>query len=51
MFLAFLQVEKAGGYSSCDGKPVSGLDVEVTAHDQVWTLRRHLLTLNVDFLS
>jgi len=29
-----LLVEKAGGYSSCDGKPVSGLDIEVTAHDQ-----------------
>ena len=29
-----LQVEKAGGYSSCDGKLVSALDVEITAHDQ-----------------
>jgi len=29
-----LLVEKAGGASSCDGKCVSGLDVEVTAHDQ-----------------
>lgn len=29
-----LLVEKAGGYSSCDGKCVSGLDVEVTAWDQ-----------------
>lgn len=30
-----LQVEKAGGHSSCDGKGVSGLDVEITKHDQV----------------
>lgn len=30
----WVQVEKAGGYSSCDGKLVSGLDVEITAHDQ-----------------
>ena len=29
-----LMVEKAGGHSSCDGKCVSGLDVEVTAWDQ-----------------
>lgn len=29
-----LLVEKAGGESSCDGKCVSGLDVEITAHDQ-----------------
>lgn len=29
-----LLVEKAGGQSSCDGKPVSGLDVEVTEIDQ-----------------
>ena len=29
-----LLVEKAGGHSSCDGKPVSGLDVEVTEIDQ-----------------
>ncbi|CAL8469726.1 g9268 [Coccomyxa elongata] len=29
-----LLVEKAGGHSSCDGKLVSGLDVEITAHDQ-----------------
>lgn len=29
-----LLVEKAGGASSCDGKLVSGLDVEITAHDQ-----------------
>eukprot|EP00889_Picochlorum_renovo_P000050 jgi/Picre1/27080/NNA_000050.t1 len=29
-----LLVEKAGGASSCDGKCVSGLDVEITAHDQ-----------------
>lgn len=28
------QIEKAGGHSSCDGKLVSGLDVEITAHDQ-----------------
>ena len=29
-----LLVEKAGGESSCDGLCVSGLDVEITAHDQ-----------------
>ena len=29
-----LLVEKAGGESSCDGKCVSGLDVEVTEIDQ-----------------
>lgn len=29
-----LLVEKAGGASSCDGKLVSGLDVEVIKHDQ-----------------
>ena len=29
------QVEKAGGQSSCDGKGVSGLDIEVEKHDQV----------------
>merc|ERR1712118_366391 len=29
-----LLVEKAGGASSCDGKCVSGLDVEVEQHDQ-----------------
>ncbi|KAL4451455.1 hypothetical protein ABPG75_007117 [Micractinium tetrahymenae] len=29
-----LLVEKAGGASSCDGLCVSGLDVEVTQHDQ-----------------
>ena len=29
-----LLVEKAGGASSCDGSPVSGLDVVVTKHDQ-----------------
>lgn len=29
-----LLVEKAGGHSSCDGKPVSGLDVVVDKHDQ-----------------
>lgn len=29
-----LLVEKAGGASSCDGKCVSGLDVEVLQHDQ-----------------
>lgn len=29
-----LLVEKAGGHSSCDGKCVSALDVEVTAWDQ-----------------
>lgn len=29
-----LLVEKAGGESSCDGKSVSGLDVEVTEIDQ-----------------
>lgn len=29
-----MQVEKAGGYSSCDGLQVSGLDVPITAYDQ-----------------
>jgi sedoheptulose-bisphosphatase len=29
-----LLVEKAGGASSCDGKLVSGLDVDITAYDQ-----------------
>lgn len=29
-----LLVEKAGGHSSCDGLCVSGLDVEITQHDQ-----------------
>lgn len=29
-----LMVEKAGGHSSCDGKCVSGLDVEITQWDQ-----------------
>jgi sedoheptulose-bisphosphatase len=29
-----LLVENAGGASSCDGKGLSGLDVEITAHDQ-----------------
>ena len=29
-----LQVEKAGGFSSCDGLCVSGLDVEIKKHDQ-----------------
>ena len=28
------QVEKAGGFSSCDGLLVSGLDVPIEAHDQ-----------------
>lgn len=28
------QIEQAGGYSSCDGKLVSGLDVTVNDHDQ-----------------
>ena len=28
------QVEKAGGFSSCDGLCVSGLDVEIKKHDQ-----------------
>ena len=32
--LWWLQIEKAGGYSSCDGKLVSGLDVPIEAHDQ-----------------
>ena len=27
-------MEKAGGFSSCDGLCVSGLDVEITKHDQ-----------------
>lgn len=31
---SILQVEQAGGYSSCDGKLVSGLDVEIKEHDQ-----------------
>lgn len=29
-----VQVEKAGGYSSCDGLCVSGLDVNIEKHDQ-----------------
>jgi sedoheptulose-bisphosphatase len=29
-----VQIEKAGGHSSCDGLLVSGLDVPITAHDQ-----------------
>lgn len=29
-----VQVEKAGGFSSCDGLCVSGLDVEIKKHDQ-----------------
>ena len=29
-----MQVEKAGGFSSCDGLCVSGLDVEIKKHDQ-----------------
>ena len=29
-----LQVEKAGGFSSCDGLCVSGLDVNIEKHDQ-----------------
>ena len=29
-----LQIEKAGGYSSCDGLLVSGLDVPIESHDQ-----------------
>jgi sedoheptulose-bisphosphatase len=29
-----LQIEKAGGYSSCDGKCVSGLDVPIEKYDQ-----------------
>jgi len=28
------QIEKAGGYSSCDGKCVSGLDVPIEKYDQ-----------------
>ena len=28
------QIEKAGGFSSCDGKCVSALDVPIEAHDQ-----------------
>ena len=27
-------MEKAGGFSSCDGLCVSGLDVEIKKHDQ-----------------
>ena len=34
MLGAALQVEKAGGFSSCDGLCVSGLDVEIKKHDQ-----------------
>lgn len=29
-----MQIEKAGGASSCDGKCVSALDVPITSHDQ-----------------
>ena len=29
-----VQIEKAGGYSSADGKCISGLDVDITAYDQ-----------------
>lgn len=35
------QVEKAGGYSSADGKQISSLDVPIEAYDQrtqVWLL-------------
>lgn len=28
------QIEKAGGYSSADGKCISGLDVPIDAYDQ-----------------
>lgn len=31
---AALQIEKAGGYSSADGKCISGLDVPIEAYDQ-----------------
>ena len=30
-----VQVEKAGGQSSGDGKGISGLDIKVEQHDQV----------------
>ena len=30
-----MQIEKAGGHSSGDGKGVSGLDIKVEQHDQV----------------
>ena len=33
--IATLQVEKAGGHSSGDGKGISGLDIVAEKHDQV----------------
>ena len=29
-----VQIEKAGGHSSCDGKSVSALDIPIDAYDQ-----------------
>ena len=29
-----MQIEKAGGYSSCDGKCVSALEIPITEYDQ-----------------
>ena len=31
-----VQIEKAGGHSSGDGKGISGLDIKVEQHDQVF---------------
>ena len=34
MLCCCAQIEKAGGYSSADGKCISGLDVQIKAYDQ-----------------
>lgn len=42
-----MQVEKAGGQSSGDGKGISGLDIKVEQHDQVYIPFPHLLVSQI----